>query len=54
MVSVLAACGANPPSPTDGPATPNPTQLDLGQIRADIEREYAGQLIEIGNGAGTV
>jgi hypothetical protein len=54
MVSLPAACGAAPPSPPAGPATPNPTQLDLGQIRADIEREYAGQLIEIGNGAGTV
>ena len=47
---------------TDGPSAPTATPgppasaaaVDLGQIRAAIESEYAGQFIAIGDGAGTV
>ena len=46
---------AGPASPA---ATPGPLASaaagDLGQVRAAIESEYAGQLLEIGDGAGTV
>ena len=53
IVSVLAACGAAPPSPTAAPSASeaSPTPLDLPQIRAEIERDYAGRFIEIGDGA---
>ena len=61
VVTAVAACSAapsTPPGPTATPTatarTPDPSLLDLSQIRAAIEREYSGQLLGIGDGAGVV
>jgi len=53
MPSIGSRSGPAAPAATPGPLA-SAAAGDLGQIRAAIESEYAGQLLSIGDGAGTV
>jgi len=53
-MGILAGCVGVSPGATASVGSPNPTVADLAQIRAEIESQYAGQLLAIGEEATTV